>query len=125
MKIQTVRFYKKTIACVRVIIAFQTAAIRDVCLRENITITEFSEESSKALFACLSDLRAAETLSDLPAFPNFLNFNPELLRASLKYPNGPDIEFAANDRKARPATLTAMGDTQYIRIDRVGHIRGS
>jgi plasmid maintenance system killer protein len=49
-----------------VILAYQTLAIRDICLRQTKAEAKYGYKVARQLFARMTDLRAADTISELP-----------------------------------------------------------
>lgn len=96
-------------------IAFKSKALRSLCLSVDAMDERYGAETGAALRRCLADLRAAETLADVPLLKMAPHVGPkERLRIAIA--GRFSLQVGANRR--HPPT-NAAGTVDWPKVDRV------
>lgn len=97
-------------------IAFRTKALREVCLNGRIMDQRFGAEGAAVLRRCIADIRAAESVGDVP----LLNLSPSPAKlgheAQIALDNGLVILVRANHQKP---PKKRNGEIDWLRVGRI------
>lgn len=107
-------------------LAFATKALRDICENEVLAYQEFEADIAKALISRLADLRAVDTLDQLPVGNPQVVYLNDKEYLEIEITNGVTIVICANHNKnpMLPSNDIAWVEVRRIKIFRIGDFYG-
>jgi hypothetical protein len=102
-------------------LAFSTKALRDLCTKRDVAMSEIGVPAAQELATILADIQAVETVDDLCALRGPQMHDPELGAKSLILKSGYTLTFcsAHPPKKGTKSLETDWADVTRIRIQTI------